>query len=257
MEGIEQQPVHRRVTPAAILRWLAQGWVQFRGSWQPSLLFAAIFGAVGLAGAWLSLSLGMALAFYPFVSGFMLVAPVLVTGFYRAAAIRRDGGRPRFPDLLRAFRVAPPALWFIAFVSTLIFLVWVTDALVLYSFLFGTDPLGLLDYFGDVLRRHTLLYLGFGTLMGFVLAAAIFAVTAFSVPLAFHRGTHFVNAIVASVRAVFGNTPTMALWGAAIAGLMFLALTVAWPLFPVVLPVLAYASDAAYREVFGSDYRPG
>jgi hypothetical protein len=38
---------------------------------------------------------------------------------------------------------------------------------------------------------------------------------------------------------------------------MFLALTVAWPLFPVALPVLAYASNAAYREVFGPDPRPG
>ena len=77
----------------------------------------------------------------------------------------------------------------------------------------------------------------------------IFAISAFAVPLIFCRRLDLAKAVGASVRAVFGNFGVMIAWGViltvGIAGTILLFM----PLFVVVFPVLAYASERAYRDV--------
>jgi uncharacterized membrane protein len=245
---------YRRVPVTALGGWLERGWEHFAATKAISMSFSAVFLLPWLAGVYVLLDRGVLLLGYALVGGFVLLGPVLVTGFYRAAARRRAGTRPRLADLWAGLRSAPPGVWFIAFVTALIFLIWITDAVVVYSLYLGVEPVLLRSLVDDaLLRQHALLFLGFGTLMGFFLAAAIFLVSAFSVPLVFHRRQEFVAAVLLSVRAVFGNFVTMSTWGLTIAVLLFFTLLVAPPLFVVAFPVLAYAGDEAYREVWASE----
>lgn len=85
--------------------------------------------------------------------------------------------------------------------------------------------------------------------MGAVLAFIIFAISAFSVPLLCARRAGLVRAVSASVRAVFANFGVVMVWAVLISTLTIGSILVL-PLFLVVFPLLAYASDAIYRQVF-------
>jgi uncharacterized membrane protein len=51
------------------------------------------------------------------------------------------------------------------------------------------------------------------------------------------------------VRAVFGNFGVMITWGVALTAGVVGAILLFMPLFVVIFPVLAYASERAYRDV--------
>jgi uncharacterized membrane protein len=136
-------------------------------------------------------------------------------------------------------------------VCAFLFLVWLTDAAIVYSLYFGTVPvLATLEFFSGLGEGGRLLSFAlFCSLTGAVLAFMIFAISAFAVPLIFDRRLGLAQAVSASVKAVFGNFVVMLAWGmvltAGIAGSILLFM----PLFVVVFPVLAYASEQAYRDV--------
>ena len=73
---------------------------------------------------------------------------------------------------------------------------------------------------------------------------------AFAVPLLFYRRTHLAGAVSTSVKAVFSSFLPMLAWGVLLSVVMLAAILLFLPLFPVIFPVLAYASRQAYREVF-------
>ncbi|MDO9064095.1 MAG: hypothetical protein Q7U25_02660, partial [Sulfuricella sp.] len=90
----------------------------------------------------------------------------------------------------------------------------------------------------------------FCSLTGSVLAFMIFAISAFAVPLIYSRRMGLANAVGASVRAVFGNLGTMIAWGIILTVGIVGTILLFMPLFVVALPVLAYASERAYRDMY-------
>ena len=144
-------------------------------------------------------------------------------------------------DVLAGFRQAPRGLWVLAGVCCLLFLIWVSDAATVYSFMIGGDaaPAG-----GQVLRFHL-----WTSLMGVVLAGIVFCITAFSVPLLFDGRAGLVQAVTASVRAVFANFGAMLAW-AVVLGAALIATIHLPPLLLLSLPWLAFASDLLYLAVF-------
>ena len=237
----------RRVPLAAIARALSAGWSMLKRTAGISCGFAAIFAAIGLV---LLVTLGASgltpLAF-PMAGGFMLVGPPLLTGYFNVFRIVEAGGSPRFGDLFDGLRSAPRAVWVIAMVCMLLFMIWVTDAAVIYSFMIGRGPV----LVRDILPRGADIaaFEFYGSLMGTALAFAIFTISAFSVPLLFERRTTLIGAVSTSVRAVFGNLRVSLPWAFVLASAIMASILVL-PLFIVVLPWLAYASYRLYREVF-------
>jgi len=132
-------------------------------------------------------------------------------------------------------------------VCMLLFMIWVTDAAVIYSFMIGRA----LVLVQDILPRGADIaaFEFFGSLMGTALAFAIYTISAFSVPLLFDRRATLIGAVSASVRTVFGNLRVSLSWAFILASALMASILVL-PLFIVVLPWLAYASYTLYREVF-------
>ena len=236
-----------RISTGNILKALGIGWRTFRAIPAASMVFATLFALIGLV---LLLALGnfgispMAL---PFAGGFMLVGPALLTGFFRLAAISAAGGRPRLFDAFPAFLQAPAGLWLLALLCAFLFLIWITDAAILYTLMIGNHQQGIDWLFS--LQGETVAFELWGMLMGSVLAFIILAVSAFSVPLLHERRVQLVQAVSASVRGVFANFSTMIAWGLVISAAIFVSILLL-PLLTVVLPVLAYASFNLYRKVF-------
>jgi uncharacterized membrane protein len=184
-----------------------------------------------------------------FAGGFMLVAPAMLSGFFRIATSLERGIEVSFEQPFLAFFQNPPALWAVALMCAFIFMIWITDAGVLYSFIIGGEYLPYELPWLVRPQERVLKFWLWGSLMGSALAFALFAVSAFSVPLLFERRTTLVAAVHASVRAVFKNLMPCMAWA------LFLSVTVVvsiifLPLLLATLPVLAHASFALYREIF-------
>jgi uncharacterized membrane protein len=86
--------------------------------------------------------------------------------------------------------------------------------------------------------------------VGAVFAVAMFALTAWSLPLVLDARTDFGTAIVASVTAVIEQPLTMLVWGALVAGLTILGMLTFFVGFMVIFPLLGYATWAAYKDLF-------
>ncbi|MBU1690375.1 MAG: DUF2189 domain-containing protein [Gammaproteobacteria bacterium] len=248
---MEQALNYRKVKFFHIRSWIGHGWRMFRQTQNASMAYAAIFAVIGailLIGA---VKLDIAPMTFPLAGGFMLVGPAFLAGFFHVAALRTQQKPVRFIDFFRGFRHSPAALWIVSAICAFLFLVWLTDAAIVYSLYFGTAPLlGSLELIAGFGEGSKLLsFILFCSLTGSVLAFMIFAISAFSVPLIVSRHIGLANAVGTSVRAVFGNFGVMIAWGiilsVSIAGTILLFM----PLFVMVFPVLAYASERAYRDV--------
>lgn len=239
----------RRVALSDLADAMRDGIRVFRQIPGVSVAYAAVFTVVGLIVLSAIGAFGLSPLALPFAGGFMLVGPVLVTGYFELATRRERGQHPRLRDAFGAFRRAPADLWMLALLCAFLFLIWITDAGVLYSFTLAGEHL---PYSLDWRPEQGTAVLGFvfwGSLMGAVLAFMIYAVTAFSVPLIYERRSGVVQGVEASVRAVFGNFLVCLAWGLVLSGVILLSILLL-PVLLVSLPVMAYASFALYRRVF-------
>jgi len=238
---------------AAVCRWIVTGWRDYRRCWWISSAYSTIFVLFGGGVIGLLVHAELYPILYPMLTGFMLVAPVAVIGFFRVAEILHTGGQPQFRDFLHGFRQAPPGIWGIALLLGFGFLIWITDALLLYVMYFDVGALPLDRVLVELPVGRVGAFLLFATIIGFVLALAIFAVSAFSLPLLFNRRRTLVPAVVTSVKTVFEHPLLMACWAACLVVMAFFALFVFLPALVVILPVLAFAGYQGYRDLFDVD----
>ncbi len=231
---------------------LKTGWRTFLSVPGASMAYASLFALIGLVLLAAVGGFGMSPMALPFAAGFMLVGPALLTGFFRLAAMHAEHARPRLLDAFAAFARAPGGLWMVALVCAFLFLVWITDAGVLYVMMVGAEHLPYELPWLINLQDHVIAFELWGMLMGSVLAFVILAISAFSVPLLHEGRANLVQAIHASVRAVLRNFIQSISWGLLLTGVTLFSILLL-PLLIVTLPLLAYASFALYQQVFPPD----
>ncbi|MCW9059109.1 MAG: DUF2189 domain-containing protein [Gammaproteobacteria bacterium] len=193
--------------------------------------------------------IGISAMALPFAGGFMLLGPILLAGFFRLAEAVANGRQPSIGDALCGFRQAPAGLWAVALLCAFLFMIWITDAAILYSFMIGgldtTDQLPWLNQLQADKASFTL----WSSLTGAVLAFFVFSVSAFSVPLLHQRRATLIQAVHASVSLVLRNFLVSIAWGLLLTGTILVSILLL-PLLALVLPVMAYASFALYLRVF-------
>ncbi|WP_301100996.1 DUF2189 domain-containing protein [Propionivibrio sp.] len=240
-------PVFSRLTIDSIFRALSRGWRMFLITRQLSVTYAMIFALVGVLILFSIVRASFAPMIFPLAGGFMLLGPVLLTGFFALAdsvALKKTCG---FSDIVDGFSRASRGLLVITLVCTLLFMIWVTDVATLYGFTVGRVPVSLLVFFSP--SENILFFLIWSSLLGAVLAFVIFSISAFSVPLLYYRRAGLVQAVVLSVTAVFANFVASCLW-ALILAVSIIGSILIFPLFLLTFPVLAFASHSLYRELF-------
>lgn len=220
---------------------------QFRRIPLLSMGFALLFVAIGALmfavlefGEIAPMSLSLA-------GGFLLVGPILLAGFFSVSDKLRHGRHANFGDIWDGFRRMPRGGWVVSFVCGLLFLIWITDAGILYGFMVGREPIGFLRLLN--IESIVVSYAAYSATMGAVLAFILFAVSAFSIPLIYDRRAQLVSGVVASVRAVFGRFGVVMVWGLSLAAVIMLSVLLL-PLLLISLPVMAYASREFYFRVF-------
>lgn len=224
---------------------LAEGWRVANETRGTSIAYTAIFV---LAGAAIIGGL-LARGWTPFViaaaGAFMLVGPVILAGYFGIARACETGGRVGFSAVAAGFGGASRALWALALVCGLLFMIFVTDAAILYAYMIGDVPVWL----GELLPASASVarFVLWSSVSGAVVAFLLFAVSAFAVPLLCERRASLVEAVVKSVRIVFGNSFTTMVW-AVLLSVTVIASILMLPLLLLTLPWLAYASRALYRS---------
>ena len=240
----------RAIDTEAPWAWLAAGW---RDLWRApgvGLVYGTIFAAASYAIAIGLIKLDLLALLLPLAAGFALLAPFLAVGVYEASRRFETGEPVGFWATALAWRRAPGQLLLAGALLMLFFLVWVRVATLLFALFFGFGEIAP-DAFATVLlfTPKGLVFLMIGSVTGALLALAVFAIAAVSIPLILDRDTFVVAAIATSVVAVGRNFGPMLLWGMLISLFIAAGIVTLFLGLIVIFPLLGHATWHAYRAL--------
>jgi len=233
-------------TFASLRSALGEGWRLANATRGVSIAYSLLFvlGGVAIMGGLL------AQGWTPFViaaaGAFMLIGPVILAGYFGIAQAQEAGEVVGFGAVVRGFTAAAGALWALALVCGLLFMIFLTDAAILYAYMVGREAVWLTDLLPAATGVAS--FVKWAALSGLVVALLLFCISAFSVPLLCERRADLVEAVAISVRVVFGNFGSAILWAFLLSTATIVSILLL-PLLPLTLPWLAYASRALYRQV--------
>jgi uncharacterized membrane protein len=246
-------PDPARITAATLREVLALGWRDFTRA----PIYGVLFSAVYVLGGILMYAMFTAAAaeywFIPIAVGFPILAPFAATGLYEVSR-RLEAGLPLGMGSVfgvifaQKDRQVPSMAMFIL----LVFMFWVFVAHTVFALFFGLQPIGT-SAWDTMMTTSGLTMLGFGTVVGGIMAAVFFALTVVSLPLILDREVDFITAMISSFGCVTANLAVMAQWAAMIAAGLFLGML---PLFLglfIVLPVFGHATWHLYRRLLPTE----
>jgi uncharacterized membrane protein len=234
------------LTLSSLRQALAEGWATANATRGASLGYAAIFTFLGLIIMGGLLVQGLTPFIIAAAGAFMLVGPIILAGFFGIARAHEAGQAAGVAAILSGFRHAAPTVWVLSLVCALLFMIFITDAAILYSYMVGGVPVWLTELVPA--SANVSGFLVWGSVSGFVIALLLYCVSAFSIPLLCDRRASLVLAVTTSVRIVFGNFVPVMLWAALLSSLLIGSILLL-PLLPLTLPWMAHASRALYRQV--------
>jgi len=233
--------------------WLAAGW---RDLWQAptiGLSYGAVFALAALALAAGLFSMQAHSLFPALAGGFLLLAPFFAMGLYEASR-RLAAGKPvSLGNALGAGFTAKGQIAFFGVALMIVFLVWMELAFVLLVLFMGGSGLPPPSEFLPTLL-FTLPGLGLlvvGSIVGGILAAVVFAMSAVAVPMLLVERIDAVTAMRASIQAVVANPKPMALWAALIAVMIAAGFATLLLGLVVAFPLIGHTTWHVYRGVYG------
>ncbi len=239
----------KHFTISDIINSIGEGWNLFLAMPGVSIAYSSIFAAIGLILLGGIGIMGITPMALPFAGGFMLVGPILLSGFFKIADGHNDNNSSvALADAIFALKHAPPQLWIISLICTMLFLVWITDAATLYAMMIGDSHIPYVFPWEIEWGGKVITFQFWGSIMGAVLAFLIFSISAFSVPLLYQHRANLVGAVSLSIKAVFGNFISSFFWALLLSTITIISILLL-PLFIVTLPVLAFASYSLHKKI--------
>lgn len=255
LDKMDQEPQAAPVHLEAPAFWLRRGWQDFMAAPGVSLIYGAIFVLAGFAIVSGLNKVGLSHLILPVSGGFLLFAPFLALGLYEVSRQLELGQHPTFLTTWLVWKRSPRRLGIMAFVSLLYMLVWLRLAMVLYALMLGNASHNLENLFWDIFTTNQgLLFLAVGSAIGLAFAAIAFLFTAVSVPMIMDRDTGAFTAMMKSAQVVTQNRHVMWSWAFTIAIISWFAISVFFVGLIVAMPVLAYASWHAYRDLVHNEH---
>lgn len=247
------------------LVWLVQGWRDIvKAGW------VSIWHGLALTFAGMAI---VALARHHFwllagaVSGFMVVAPVLVTSLYALSRAIERGEKPNLSVVLKTwlnwqdshFNKWDNDYWCMVQFGLLLAAAatgWVLTSAALITLLAPVPINNPLDFVHHVmLAPHGWLF-ELWLALGGIMAAPMFASSVVAMPLLLDRRVTLMQAVLTSWQTVLANPLPMAFWACLIMVFTLLGLgSLFLGLIPV-LPMLGHASWHAYRDLVDSSGVP-
>ena len=157
------------------------------------------------------------------VSGFFLIAPLLAAGLYEISRRHQRGEPVSFFRSQSFWRRNGGALAMFGLLLAIVGLAWERLTAVLFALFIGPEA----ESIGQIVLMilHDSAYRGFALswfLVGALLAALVFVLSALSVPMMLDRPVDMATASMTSIRGVTHNLPAMLLWAALIVAITLL-----------------------------------
>jgi uncharacterized membrane protein len=235
-----------RISFAAPLHWLSQGWRDLRS--QPAI--SAFFG---IAFWIMALVLGAVFRSKPeytmsIASGCLLVGPFLAMGLYEVSRRVEAGQPPQLAASITCWDSHIRSMGMLVLLLIVLELLWGRASLVVFAVFFNTGMPSTTGVIEAVFNPENLDFVAAYLVVGGGFAVLVFSISVVSIPMILDRDTDAISAAITSLEVMFHNTATMLLWGMIIALLVGASLFIPWSLgILVVGPLLGYASWYAYR----------
>lgn len=242
----------RRNLPAgAAFGWLARGW---RDLWRfplPSLAYGLMVFVVSLAVIWGLFFFRLDYILFPALAGFMVVGPLVAIGLYGKSRDIEQGRRPGLASMILVRAESGAQVWFTGAILSLLMLVWMRAAVIIYALFFGLRPFpGLGDVVSMLLTTpEGWGMLAVGTAAGGLFAAFSFAISTFAIPMLLAERTDAFTAMGTSISLVWNNLTVMLAWGAIVLALFVLSLATGLVGLIVIFPLLGHATWHSYRAI--------
>lgn len=231
------------------LRWLRSAWEDVRYSPTASLSYGLFFALAG----WLILAFAAdrPYLFSAAISGFLLLAPLLMSGLYEISRRRSQGQRAtRFADSLQGYRRNGQSLSLTGVLLAVVAIGWERISAILFALLYGGTAPDLGQFARDVFLSGEYLRLTLTwALLGGILAAVVFGISAVAVPMMVDRDVDPITAMMTSLRAVAANLLPMAFWAGLIVALTAVGFATLLVGLIVILPLLGHATWHAYKDL--------
>jgi len=232
---------------------IAAGWADFRAMPVYGLFFALFYMLGGIALYFGMISNGQVVWFIAVAAGFPILAPFAAIGIYEVSRRREAGQEVGWPAVLGALRGRGNGqLSLMAVTVLIVFGFWVILARGIFAIFFAQSGIGQ-ETLGMLLSGQGVAMLAVGTLVGALIALALFSVTVVSLPMLLDREVDFVTAMIASLEVVRRNRVAMMQWAALIAAVLFVSMLPAFLGLLLALPVLGHATWHLYRRAVPAD----
>jgi uncharacterized membrane protein len=241
----------RNLPTGAALIWLGAGWRDLWRNPAPSLLYGLAVFLVSVMIVWGLFRLGLDYILFPALAGFMVMGPLLAIGLYQKSRAIEQGQPISLSRMIFVKAASGGQVWYTGAILSLLMLVWMRAAVIIYALFFGLRPFpGLHEVaamlFGTPIGWAMLLV---GTVVGGLFAAFSFAISAFAIPMLLDERVDAFTAMGTSISLVWNNLPVMLAWGAVVLALFLVAVATGLIGLIVVFPLLGHATWHSYRAI--------
>lgn len=259
-EASQAAPAVRRIGARDLFDALREGAGDLAAARDDVLFAALIYPLAGLVLARLVFSENLLPLAFPLAAGFALIGPVAAIGLYEMSRRRELGLPVSWMDAFHVLRSpALGSILWLGFMLMVLFAAWIAAAWGIYLSTVGLrhmTPIGpaMPTSFISFAREAFTTAPGWamittGLVVGALFAAVAFAVSVVSFPLMLDRHVGMPAAVKTSLRAIAANPGPMALWGAIVAGGLFLGSIPALFGLIFVVPLLGHATWRLYRKL--------
>jgi uncharacterized membrane protein len=245
-----------RLTPHDLWVSLREG-LSDLGVYRSDILFIGlIYPLAGLMIAQVAYGGDFIPLIFPLTSGFALLGPIAAIGLYEISRQRELGHEVTWRD---AFDVIHnpglPAYVRLSFWLVALFLAWQGAAWQIYMATLGPDaPLSMETFLDQVLYTPAgWTMVALGCAVGFVFAAIVLVISAFSLPMLLDHDVSVRFAVRTSLDVARKNPGVTALWGFTVAGLLILGSLPLLAGLIIVVPMLGHATWRLYRRAVTFD----
>jgi uncharacterized membrane protein len=235
----------------APFNWLTLGWQDFKTRPEMSVAYGLIIFLISVGFVAGLVALGYDYILFPTFAGFMVVGPILAVGLYEKSRRLETGAPLHWRNLFFVKPRSGGQVLFTGVLLSLLMMVWMRAAVIIYVLFFGLLPFPGLDHIAPMLftSKTGLAMLAVGTVVGGLFAAFSFAISAFSIPMLLNEDVDALTAMGSSMALVWNNLRVLLIWAATVLVLFLLSLVTGMLGLIVIYPLLGHATWHAYRAV--------